>query len=205
MTGEELLTEYTLRKQTTADIQAEAGLWLQFMNLVDNALYKLLIGIDPERYIDESTEYTVSTSPESETLPAAFKSIKYKGCGFYLKDASGNVTDKLSRTGYGSSLKGYYLRNTTVVFTGFTSSQTIVLRHVPKRTQYTDETDTMLLDEEYQGEYFQAFDLLYAEWENNPNDLFSAADRLKQAIDTIFMDFKRDTNVFNIPRISSAY
>ena len=118
--------------------------WCDFLN---KFAYRYLQGIDPDRFIEESS-YTVSSSPSSQALPADFDSMQPLGCGIYEVDDSGDDTSKeITQTGHGRRDQGFYFEQGNVVFTGFDgTSKTLKMRYIKNITALTAITDYLTVE-----------------------------------------------------------
>lgn len=115
----------------------ETRQWYNWGTDLNNFLYSEIKSVDPERFIVAQI-YVASAGNLTQVLPTNFRDIQEDGCGFFLRDASGKDTSfKLPITGFASNQLGYYLSGGNVVFTGISSSTTIVLRYIPPIAKIT--------------------------------------------------------------------
>lgn len=187
--------------------------WCDWLN---KFAYRYVQGIDPDRHMTETT-FSVSSHPETESLPANFDNIQPIGCGFYLVNDSGEDTDReLTQTGHGRRDQGYYFEGSDVIFTGFDgNSQTIKLRYMQNITALTAITDYFTLDGTITGaeiipdEYLQAvvygLDTLYTQWDEEPGAESFADARFTRALDEFARNVKRTGGVYSIPSFNSYY
>lgn len=187
--------------------------WADWLN---KFAYRYIQGIDPDRYIQETT-FSVSSSPSSQALPATFDNIQPLGCGFFMVDDDGSDTvDELTQTGQGRRDRGFYFEGANVVFTGFDgTSKTIQLRYMQTITALTAITQYFTLDGTVTGaeiipdEYLQAviygLDTLYTQWDEEPGSESFADARFTRALDEFARNIKRTGGVYSIPSFNHYY
>lgn len=181
------------------------NLFIQWCDNVDQYVYRFLIGSDPERLITTQS-YTVSDSPETETLPSDFKDIQGWGCGIYkMDDNSEPTTDRLSRTGYGSTQRGYYITGTSLIFTGIESSETYTMRYVPIQATHDDLSDDLLLPEEYTDYYIKAVDVLYNIWDEEVGMESFADARYVRTLDELALTIRKEPPVYGLSNFSATF
>jgi hypothetical protein len=145
--------------------------WYDMATDLNQLLYRTMFSIDPKRFIDSSTTYTVSTAPSTQALPATFRDIQEEDCGFYIRDAAGkDTTQRLTPTGFGSQQLGYYVDGTNVVFTGIGSSTTIVLRFVPVLADITAPSGVFIVPDENKDLVTEGMVLSYYKYEEDPRE-----------------------------------
>jgi len=185
--------------------------WADFVN---KFAYRKLISVDPERFLS-STTFTVSTHPQTESLPADFKNVLPLGAGFFVRDSNGDDTEReLARTGFGSNTPGYYITGTNVVFTGM-DSETIVLRYIPTQAQIDDLTDYFTVDtlvggveiilEEYLEYAVKAIDVLYTQWDDDVSSESFADARFVRILSEMIDNFRKDPDVYGIYDFTNNY
>lgn len=137
---------------------------------LNQQLYDVMLEEDPARFII-TQNYTVSTSPSTQALPAGFRDIKEWGCGFYVQSSSGvNTSVELPITGFGSIDWGYYIDGTNVVFTGINASTTIVLRYIPVLADITSMAGTFCVPDEFKALVLEGMMLAYYKNEEDPRE-----------------------------------
>ena len=185
--------------------------WADFVN---KFAYRKLIEVDPERFIT-STTFIITGYPQTEALPAAFKNVLPKGAGFFVRDSSGNDTEReLARTGFGSTMAGYYISGTNVVFTGM-SSETIVLRYIPTQSQISNLTDYFTVDtltggteiilEEYLEYAVKAIDVLYTQWDDDVSSESFADARFVRVLSEMIDNLRKDPDVYSLYDFTNNY
>jgi hypothetical protein len=185
--------------------------WCDFVN---KFAYRKLIETDPERFLS-STTYTVTTYPQTESLPADFKNILPEGAGFFVRDSNGDdTTRELARTGFGSNVAGYYLSGDNLIFTGMDSG-TIVLRYIPTQTQITALTDYFTVDatitgteiilEEYLDYAVKAIDVLYTQWDDDVSSESFADARFVRVLNEMIEGFRKDPDVYGLQDFTHNY
>lgn len=137
---------------------------------LNQLLYREMFTKDPERFITTTT-FTVSAAPTTSALPAGFRDIQEFGCGFFVRDTSGLDTEsKLRMTGFGSREPGYYISGTNVVFTGYASATTIVLRYIPVLADLTTMAGTFVVPDEQKDLLTEGMTLAYYKNEEDPRE-----------------------------------
>jgi len=198
---------FSRRKRDITDVPiATFAEWCDFAN---KFIYRKLVNLDPERFV-KTQSYTISNSPETENLPSDFKHIKPEGCGFYYIDNNSEPTSTpLTRTGYGSVLRGFYITGTTVVFTGIESSETYTLRYIPTQTKIDAVTDyfttdtlvtgTEIIPDEYLEMLVNDLDVLYNQWDEDTTSESLADFRFMRTLDEMLEDIRKEPDAYNIP------
>lgn len=121
---------------------------LEIASDLNQFLYNVMFGEDPERFISTSS-YTVTSSTLTQALPAGFRDTSEFGCGFFVQNTDGTASSRqLTPTGYGSKDLGYYITGTNVVFTGINTTQTFVLRYIPVLADIDSLDDTFVAPDE---------------------------------------------------------
>lgn len=167
---------------------------------LNQMLYLEMLNADPERFITTSN-YTVTTSPSTQALPATIRDISEYGCGFFLIDSSGTITDvELPITGYGSSLLGYYLNGTNVVFTGINTSQTITLRYIPVVDDMDALSDTFIVPDENKDLVVEGLVLAYYKWCEDPRESISDM-RFARLLARFLDKLPKNPRVFALPNM----
>ena len=81
ITAQNAYDAYNRLKRDLTDVPL-ATFW-EWCDFVNKHAYRKLKSVDPERYINQATTYSVSTSPSTQSLPADFRDIEDKECGFF--------------------------------------------------------------------------------------------------------------------------
>ena len=185
-------------KKDLSDVsQSDFILWSNFAN---RQFYNFISGIDPERFVDSDTTFTVSSSPQTSALPADFMNIQPLGCGFFEIDGDSKDTDwNLSRTGTGSRLSGYYIKGANVIFTGIDDSSQYRLRYIPRLTTLTAMSDTVVLDEIYLQAFVSDLEVLYGHWDEDANAESLADFRFVRTLEELGNNIKTEPDAYEIP------
>ena len=190
--------------------------FVEWCNFVAREAYNRVTNLDPERYLLQ-VSFVVSAEPQTSTLPTDFRNILPLGCGFFEVDDNGkDSTRKLSRTGFGSHLKGYYIiAGNQVVFTGMNNSQTIRLRYIPQLTQYTQQSDFFTIDglstgvevieEDYLNYIVKALDTFYTQWDEVPGSESLADFRFVRIMDEMMSTLRTEPYSLSIPDFSNSF
>jgi hypothetical protein len=214
ITAQSAYDAYNRLKRDLTDVPL-ATFW-EWTDFINKTAYRKLKGIDPERYIDQDTTYSVSTNPSTQALPADFRDIEEKECGFYYVDTEGDNTEvRLARLPFGSKGKGYYIQGTNVVFTGIESSETYRLRYIPEITTIDASTDYFTLDTSVSGaeiipddflEYIvKAVDVLYDQWDEDIGAESFADARFVRIMDELARNFKKEPMAYSLPDSTLIY
>jgi len=180
--------------------------FIEWCNFANRQFYDYIVGIDPERYIDQSNTYTVTSEPQTSALPSDFYHIQPTECGFYEIDSNSKNTDKrLVRTGFGSQTKGYYIQGTNVVFTGMSGSEQFRLRYIPVLTTETALSDSIILDEIYLQAFVADLDVLYSQWDEE-SGMESLADfRFVRTLSALGQTIKKEPRAYALSDFSQYY
>lgn len=167
---------------------------------LNQMLYVEMVNADPERFITTQS-YSVTTAPQTSALPAAFRDTAEYGCGFYFTDSSGNTTThELPYTGYGSSLVGYYMNGTNVIFTGISSAQTVVLRYIPTLDDIDSLSDSFCVPDENKALLVEGMVVAYYKWCEDPRE--SIADQRFARLFAEFLDkLPKNPRVYSLPNM----
>jgi hypothetical protein len=187
---------------------------VEWCDYVNKTAYRLILGVDPDRYIDSSSTYTVTASPSTQALPATFMNLQPINTGFFLVDSNGDTQTRLPETGPGSSNKGYYLDGSNVVFTGI-ANEVYRLRYVVQPTKIDDLTDYMTLDTSVSGapiiedqylEYaVKAVDVLYNQWDEEPGSESLADFRFIRVLNEMLSNMKKTPASYNMEDYTLMY
>lgn len=163
-----LKTRLTNRLKDISDVSNDV--LYQIATDLNQFFYRKMFSVDPERFI-ATQSYSVSTSPSSQALPASFRDVQEKGCGFFIQNQDGSAgEERLTLTGYGSTLEGYYLNGSNVVFTGINSSKTIILRYIPTLTDISSLSDSFVVPDEFKELILEGLVLYYYRYNEDPRE-----------------------------------
>jgi len=202
------------RKRDLSDVSTTV--FTEWCNFVCDFAYDRIRGVDPERFMDSSTTYTVTSKPQTSALPADFLDMSEYGAGLFLIDSNGDDTNqRLTVTGPGRSDMGYYISGSNIIFTGMDNSSQFRLRYMPTRTRFTTSTDYFTLDTLTSGteiipernlDYLvNALDVLYTVWDEQPGDESFADARFVRALDQMLQEIKRCPDSYQLPDFSQLY
>lgn len=213
LTAQNIYDSLERYKTNISDVTDEVFLeWVQF---VVNYVWKKVKKIDPLRFIGTQS-YTVTTDPQTSALPTNFRDINQTSCGLYLYDTDNSkvTNQKLGITGYGSTEEGFYIEGSNIIFTGITS-KAYRMRFMPKAPTITALTDYITVDALVTGaeivnqedlEYLvKATDVLYEQWDLNPNSESLADFRFVRALSEMLDSYNRTPQISIIPNQSSDY
>jgi len=179
--------------------------FINWCNNINNFAYKIMCGVDPERFISTSTVSVVSGT-STYALPATFKSIDYQGCGVFDLDGNSQPVDtaRLPLTGAGSSTVGYYISGSNLCITPQPSaSDTYTLRFIPSLTQLTSTSDSLCIPDEYEEYVTRALDVQYCIWDEDKNSEVFADARFQRALSEFAKDVKKAPFTASLPNISN--
>ena len=175
---------------------------LLFLNYIDDSLRRELINTYPENFLEE---YTISMQEGvySYALPSDFESMR---CGQVVELSSNKIVKEWLRKSYGSSEDGFYISGSNIVFTGNVSNTTITLRYIPTRTQYTSDSDTLILSDTGENKkfYYDAFSQLFNDRERDWDDA-SVSQQLQESIKDIILKNYNPTEYLEIDDFSNVY
>lgn len=182
----------------TSDVPQDT--FIEWGNFANRQFYNFIVGIDPERFVDSTNTFTVSTSPQTSALPSDFMHIQPLGCGFFEIDSSSEDTEfDLTRTNFGSRLRGYYIKGTNVIFTGINDGTKYRLRYIPRLTTLTAMSDTIILDEIYLEAFVKDLQTLYFQWDEDPSSESLADFRFIRTLEELGNNIKTEPDAFAIP------
>lgn len=137
---------------------------------LNQLLYREIFSEDPERFIITQS-YNVSFSPSTQPLPVDFRDVQEFGTGFFIVNNSGVASNrKLVITGYGSQEEGYYINGTNVIFTGISSSSTVILRYIPVLADITSLSGTFIVPDEFKELVLEGMVVAYYKNEEDPRE-----------------------------------
>lgn len=189
-----------LQRQFDDDLgEISQDLYLDWLNDLNFMIYREFYNRNSMKLLS-STTITVTSGVDTYALPVDFKNIKPLACGLYNVDSNNRIeSQQLIQTGFGSKLKGYFVQGTNIVFTPFPdTSDTFVLKYIPKLAKLTAVTDEMVISEEDLITVINWLDKNYGQWnidiikENNADQRF--ARDLARTID----DFEDVAGVFTL-------
>lgn len=206
LTARDIYTSFSEYKRDIADVTLNN--FFYWLNFTLNFVYKRTKGIDPERYIKEKL-YTITTTPYSSDLPTDILDINQSSCGLYLMDGANPTTTKLGLSSYGSQKSGFYFTSNKIVFTGQNlNGKSFTMRYIPTIAKIdslddyisTDTTNLTpeIVEERHIDYLVKSIDVLYEQWDANPNGESLADFRFVRALGEILDGFKRT------PQISST-
>lgn len=202
MTGQNVYDQFSAEKDIS---DVSTALFEQWIDHINRTVYRELIDADPERFIT-STTFSISTSPETEALPAGFRDITTMGTGIFERNSDGDDTEtQLTRSGFGSSAKGYYFSGSNIVFTGYTSAQTLVMRYIPTVSQITDLSTSLVIPDEYLRNVQDIVNVLYSIWDEDVSGESYANARVVGAMNDLLSNIRRDSAVYEIPSINTYF
>lgn len=202
-----------LKRDITDVSTATLAEWCDYIN---KFIYRKLKQTDPERFM-LSTTFTVTSAPQTESLPSGFRDVQPLGAGFFLRDSSGNDTEiSLARTGFGRNDIGYYITKTSVVFTGMEGdSQTVVLRYIPEVTTISALADYFTVDtlvtgdetvpDEYLNYLVKAVDVFYSQWDDSVGEESFADARFVRVLNELVTTLRREPDAYAIDNYSSNF
>ena len=205
LTVQQARDAFDLRKRDITDVSATLfATWCDYLN---KFAYRQLYIAEPERYVSTQS-YTISSYPQTSALPASFDNIAPLGTGFFVQNSDGSASSQtLARTGYGSSVPGFYITGSNVVFTGM-QNQTIVLRYIPTQTTLTTVTDyfsttaltggATIIDSDYTLYLVNALDVLYTIWDVEAIDESYADQRFVRALNEMVTTMRKEVTAFAI-------
>jgi len=202
------------RKKDLSDVSTTV--FIEWCNYVADFAYDHVKGVDPERFIDDTNTYTVSSDPQTTALPSDFHDIGEWGTGFFLLDSESKDTDKrLVRSGPGQRIIGYYIEGTNVIFTGLDDSSVYRLRYLPQRTRFTAEADYFTIDAltggadlvpNYKTQYLvDALDVLYSVWDEEVGAEGFADARFVRSLGQLLSHIKKEPSAYGLYDFSNYY
>lgn len=204
MTVADLLSNFQLFKKDISDVSQ--AVFLQWSNMVNRYAYRLIRGIDSQRYILATTFNIVSTgSPVTMPLPLDFESMAEWDTGFYLTDGNGNITNtRLVLTSPSSQINGYFLNAGNVTFTG-DGTQTIILKYIPNVAALTALVDVLVIPDEYMEYAVKAIDVLYTQWDEDVGAEGISDQRYTRVLDEMAANIRRVPTAYNMPDFSGTF
>lgn len=191
-------------KQDISDVPQAT--FIEWGNFGNRQFYDFINGIDPERFVNQATTFTVSAAPQTSSLPSDFMNIQPLGCGFFRIDDNGDDTDnRLVRTNFGSRTQGYYIQGTNVVFTGTDDNTKYRLRFIPILTTLTALSQTIILDEIYLQHFVLDLNTLYEQWDQDPGAESLADFRFVRSLEALGNNIKKEPGAYAIPDFANNF
>lgn len=179
----------------------------QFISMAQdlNALmYDEAVRQDPSRYIT-STSYSVGTSPSTHALPSDLNSFNVDGCGLFVQDSSGNLTGEvLTKTGYGSKRRGYYLEADNIIFTGL-QTVTVILKYIPEIAEITTVDDEFFVPDRYIAAVIQGMVAMYYRYEEDEERESLAWQKYDPLFSRFLDNLKRGSRVVLLPSFDQGF
>lgn len=203
MTGQNVYDQFARERDIT---DVSTTLFIQWLDHINRLVYRELIKADPERWIT-STTYTITASPTTSTLPAGFRDIKELGTGVFERNSDGDDTEiQLTRSGFGSTSKGYYFSGaSSIIFTGYTSSQVLVLRYIPTVSEITSLATTLVVPDEFIRNVQDILNVLYSIWDEDVSGETYANIRVQGAINDLLSNIRRESDVYEISSVNTSF
>jgi len=121
----------------------------------------------------------------------------------------------LPRTNRGSQVTGYFITGTTVRFTGLESPESFLLRYTPTTTDFTALTDfftqdsltggKIIIDSEYLQYLVADLNVLYTQWDEDPNAESLADFRFVRLLDELGSTISKDSTTAGIQDFTRFY
>ena len=189
---------YSRQKQDISDVDTDVFLdWCDWLN---KFAYRHILGIDPERFIEETT-ITAVANQEYASLPADFRDIQRFGCGLYEYTDSVRTDTQYPITNPNSGITGFYIKNDRLYFTPTpTESHTYMLRYVPGEPEIDALTDYFItpLDARYIKYILGAIDVFYNQWDDNPGAEGIADARFVRLLNELSRNVKQQPAVYSL-------
>lgn len=201
-------------KKDISDV--DDSIFIEWCNFIQRFIYRNVVKVDPERFIQTST-INISPGTINYSLPAGFNNITPKGCGIFEVDSNGNNTDRaLTRTNFGSSIRGFYISGSNIVMTPTpVKAETLRLRYIPNLTKFTSLNDYFTVDKTSNGvetipeEYMEMLkdDLgkFYSMWDEDGSMISYEDAKFARSLDDYLRDIRREANVFGLPDFSRSF
>lgn len=171
---------------------------------INQLLYREMFSADPERFISTQS-YTVSSSPSSQALPASFRDISEFGTGVFYQNSDGSASsNKLTLTGYGATLPGYYMDGANIVFTGINFSSVFVLRYIPVLSDIDGLSDTFCVPDENKDLVLEGMVLAYYKWNEDPREQESDQ-RFARLLSEFIQRLPKRPRVYGLTDFSANY
>jgi hypothetical protein len=148
---------------------------------------------DPVRF-QSTTSFTI-TSAGAQTI-SDLESLDGNGCGVFIDDASGAITDtQLQRTNRGSQSTGYWWdsKNSQIVFTGSPNDKYWVV-YFPTVAKPTTSTTSLLLDENDDEAVIDYFRRLIDLWDDRTSRVNLSDALLQNSMRRLLDNLNPDTS-----------
>lgn len=183
------------RKRDISDVGQ--SVFIQWLDFINKYLYRQLTNIDSERWILTQT-YTVSTSPQTFSLPTGFLNMSALGCGLYKVDVNGvDTCYQLARTSFGSTNEGFYITGNNIVFTGIVSTTSFKLRYIPVLATLASMSDSVIIDDYYLEYLVNAMDVQYSMWDSDTLGNITADQRFVNSMSDLLSCFRKEFDVLS--------
>jgi len=185
------------RKRDISDVSD--SVFIEWCNFINDFYYRTVNGIDPGRNLTTDTISVVSGT-ETYALPSDFNNMQVVGSGLYDLDGNSDPIEssRLTLTGYGAAVNGYYISGSNVVLTPQPSAtNTLTIRYIPDLTALTATSNSLQIPDEYRLYVINAIDVLYTLWDEDKNSEVFADARFSRSLDELAK------NINQQPMISS--
>ena len=199
------LTQFGYLKKDIADIGLPT--FLQWCNIINRFAYRIIRGIDPERYILSVPYSTISGTgaPSVQALPTDFENVLEWNTGFFMLDGNGNITNsRLSLTSPSQQSYGYYINGNSVYFTN-PSDKSYTLRYIPKAATMTALGDTFVIPDEYSEYILRALDAQYSIWDEDMMAEIGSDNRFINVLNELAENIKKSPDAFDLPDFSGNF
>ena len=211
---QQALQDLQMRLKDITDVpQATA---IQWMDFIQQQIYRMVIAVDPERYIKTIT-FPVTSGVSTYALPADFRSIDTYNTGLFLTDGNGNALDvRLPQVNFGSQSQGYYITGNNIVITpNPPMNQTYQLRYIPTVAHLYNLGDYFTIDKtstgaptipgEYERYLVEALVTLYATWDEDAGAEALSDQRFVRAMDELLDAIRRPPSPVPMLDFSQIY
>jgi len=206
LTVQTVYATYARFKKDISDVPQAT--FLDWADWVNKFAYRYIMGVDPERFIAETTIQSVS-GQNWAYLPTDFRDIQAFGCGLYFIDSNG-----LPRPLDGALMNpnantnGYYIKDDRLYFTPVPNqSNSYQLRYTPIEPTIDALTDTFIapLDARYIQYLVGAIDVLYDQWDEDIGMEGIADQRFTRLLDELGSRVRQQAAVYNMEDSSQMY
>lgn len=171
---------------------------------LNTLMYDEAVRQDSSRYI-ASTSYSVSSSPSTHALPSGLNSFNSDGCGLFVQDASSNLTgEKLTKTGYGSKRRGYYLEGDNIIFTGIENC-TVIFKYIPEIAEITTESGEFFVPDRYIPAVVQGMVAMYYRYQEDEERESLAWQKYEPLFSRFLDNLKRGSKVILLPDFDQGF
>lgn len=182
------------------------AVFYDWINFINHFLYRQIRKLDPERFITQST-YNITAGTNTYALPSDFSSLDALGTGFYEVDADGNITSStLIKTSVGSTTAGFFIKGSNAIFTPIpTTSNTYILRYIPKMGQLSALTDTTVIEQEYSEYLKNALVTAYEIWDENVGAEVVSDQRFARNLQELLDNYKNEAYQYDLIDLSQYF